>query len=153
MPAAAPVGAPPSSLLKEATQQAALPGGHQQPTPGPQQDRRPKSSEEWVEALVQQMAGASDIQDARARAAQVLHAFEQALLEGAGGQVGATRHCNLMAGMIPAPVNQLLCTSVGHRAAQVLLAIGQILLWSIRMYCSLTERAGRCVEPAGRAGF
>ena len=89
MPAAAPVGVPSSSLLKEAAQQAALPLGHQQPTPGPQQDGRPKSSEEWVEALVQQMAGASDIQDARARAAQVLHAFEQALLEGAGGQVGA----------------------------------------------------------------
>ena len=84
------MGAPRSSLLKEAAQQAALPGGHRQPTPGPRQDGRPKSSEDWVEALVQQMVGASDIQDARARAAQVLHAFEQALLEGGGGQVGAS---------------------------------------------------------------
>ena len=105
MPAAASVATPSSSLLKEAGQQATQPGRHQQPTPGPQQDGRPKSSEEWVEALVQQMAGASDIQDARARAAQVLHAFEQALREGAGGQVGAWGHLLSTAGVAVAPVN------------------------------------------------
>lgn len=41
---------------------------------------QPKSSEEWVEALVQTMSQAKDIPDARNRAAQALQAFEQATL-------------------------------------------------------------------------
>ena len=40
----------------------------------------PKSSQEWVELLVQQMAGAKDLDDARGRASQILQAFEQAVL-------------------------------------------------------------------------
>jgi len=34
-----------------------------------------------VELLVQQMAGAKDLDDARRRASQILQAFEQAVLE------------------------------------------------------------------------
>jgi hypothetical protein len=51
-------------------------------------DAGPRSSEDWVEALVQQMAGAKDVDDARERASQVLQAFEQAVLRAAGPQVG-----------------------------------------------------------------
>ena len=141
MPAAAPVGAPSSSLLKEAAQQATLPGGHQQPTPGPQQDGRPKSSAEWVEALVQQMAGASDIQDARARAAQVLQAFEQALLEGAGSQVGAcviAYNGQDSSGSCGAALVHIC----GAQSSSMLLAIWQVLLQSISMHCSLAKRLG-----------
>jgi hypothetical protein len=38
----------------------------------------PQTSADWIEALVQQMAGARDLDDARARAAQVLQAFARA---------------------------------------------------------------------------
>ena len=44
-------------------------------------DLEPKSSQEWVELLVQQMAGAKDLDDARSRASQILQAFEQAVLQ------------------------------------------------------------------------
>ena len=44
-------------------------------------DVEPKSSQEWVEVLVQQMAGAKDLDDARSRASQLLQAFEQAVLQ------------------------------------------------------------------------
>lgn len=44
-------------------------------------DLEPKSSQEWVELLVQQMAGAKDLDDARSRASQMLQAFEQAVLQ------------------------------------------------------------------------
>ena len=51
------------------------------------------------------------------------------------------------------PVSQILCTSVGHRTIQVLLAAGQILLESISMHCSLTERDERFMSSllAGQA--
>ena len=44
-----------------------------------------------------------------------------------------------MAEIVPPPVDQLLCTSVGHRAVGMLLVTGHILLESIGMHCSLTE--------------
>ena len=44
-------------------------------------DNEPKSPQEWVELLVQQMAGAKDLDDARSRASQILQAFEQAVLQ------------------------------------------------------------------------
>ena len=50
-------------------------------------EHEPKSSQEWVELLVQQMAGAKDLDDARGRASQILQAFEQAVLQQAS-QVG-----------------------------------------------------------------
>lgn len=40
----------------------------------------PSTSQEWIEALVAQMAGAADLAQARERATAVLHAFEQAIL-------------------------------------------------------------------------
>lgn len=49
---------------------------------------KPKSPEEWVETLVQQMAGARDMADARSRAANVLHTFQQAVLDTSHVQVG-----------------------------------------------------------------
>lgn len=56
----------------------------------------PRSSAEWVEALVQQMAGAKDVDDARERASQVLQAFEQAVLQAARSQVGTSVHLKLI---------------------------------------------------------
>jgi predicted RNase H-like nuclease (RuvC/YqgF family) len=56
-------------------------GAVKQAAPQQTADRRPKTSAEWVEGVVQQMAGATSMEDARTRAAQVLQAFEQALLE------------------------------------------------------------------------
>lgn len=49
---------------------------------------KPKSPEEWVETLVQQMAGARDMADARSRAANVLQTFQQAVLDTSHVQVG-----------------------------------------------------------------
>ncbi len=46
-----------------------------------QAEVKPKTPQEWVELLVQQMAGAKDLDDARSRASQILQAFEQAVLE------------------------------------------------------------------------
>lgn len=48
---------------------------------------KPKSPEEWVETLVQQMAGARDMADARSRAASVLQNFQQAVLDTSHVQV------------------------------------------------------------------
>ncbi|KAL0037844.1 hypothetical protein WJX79_001616 [Trebouxia sp. C0005] len=45
-----------------------------------------KSPEEWVEALVQQMASARDMADARSRAASILQTFQQAVLHTSGPQ-------------------------------------------------------------------
>ena len=53
-------------------------------------DPKPKSPEEWVETLVQQMAGARDMADARSRAANVLQTFQQAVLDTSHIQVGST---------------------------------------------------------------
>ena len=53
---------------------------------------KPKSSADWVELLVQQMAGAKDLNDARSRATQMLQAFEQAVLQQAS-QVGILQSC------------------------------------------------------------
>lgn len=54
-----------------------------------------RSAEEWIDIVVQEMAAATDITDARARASQVLQAFEQAAVQhakqvwGAVGTAGA----------------------------------------------------------------
>ncbi len=45
-----------------------------------------KSPEEWVETLVQQMASARDMADARSRAASILQTFQQAVLHTSGPQ-------------------------------------------------------------------
>ncbi len=45
-----------------------------------------KSPEEWVETLVQQMASARDMDDARSRAASILQTFQQAVLHTSGPQ-------------------------------------------------------------------
>lgn len=64
-------------------------GAEQGPAAGPEQAQQqessggrgvPSTSQEWVEALVEQMAGAADLAQARERAASVLRAFEQAVL-------------------------------------------------------------------------
>ena len=58
---------------------AATDATSQQQLPVPQQPQQPNTSEEWVDALVQTMSQATDMADARARAAQALQAFEQAV--------------------------------------------------------------------------
>ena len=60
--------------------------GHQIPaaqagTANLQRGVKLKTPEEWIEDLVQQMAGARDMADARQRAASVLQSFEQAVLQ------------------------------------------------------------------------
>jgi len=45
-----------------------------------------KSPEEWVETLVQQMASARDMADARSRAASILQTFQHAVLHTSGPQ-------------------------------------------------------------------
>lgn len=45
-----------------------------------------KSPQEWVETLVQQMASARDMADARSRAASILQTFQQAVLHTSGPQ-------------------------------------------------------------------
>ena len=62
---------------------------------------KPKSSAEWVELLVQQMAGAKDLNDARSRATQMLQAFEQAVLHQAS-QVLILQACE--------PPGDLMCS-------------------------------------------
>lgn len=41
----------------------------------------PKGAEEWVETLVDQMSSAKTLDEARQKAAQVLQAFERAVVE------------------------------------------------------------------------
>ena len=60
----------------------------------------PSTSAEWVEALVQQMAGASDVGEARVRAAEVLCAFEQAVLRKAGGELQVCTSCRVRSGSL-----------------------------------------------------
>lgn len=55
----------------------------QQQVQAQQQAQQPKTSAEWVEALVQTMSQAKDLPDARARAAAALQAFEQAAVSAA----------------------------------------------------------------------
>lgn len=52
-----------------------------------QQPAKPRTPEEWIEALVQQMAGAKDMSDARQRAGTFLQSFEQTVLQTATKQV------------------------------------------------------------------
>ena len=63
---------------------AAAHGGEQQQAaagaPGPQ------TAEQWVDALVGEMAAAASIPDARGRAGKVLHSFEQFVLSRGGGK-------------------------------------------------------------------
>jgi chemotaxis protein histidine kinase CheA len=66
------------SLATAAATAAASAATQQQP-PHQQQAKQPATSEEWVDALVQTMSQATDMADARARAAQALQAFEQAV--------------------------------------------------------------------------
>ena len=51
---------------------------------GKQEQQQPKhttTAEEWIDLLVQEMSAATDITDAKQRAAQVLRAFEQAVMQ------------------------------------------------------------------------
>mmetsp|Transcript_64 Transcript_64/g.219 ORF Transcript_64/g.219 Transcript_64/m.219 type:complete len:338 (+) Transcript_64:350-1363(+) len=62
------------------TQQSQTLSPQPQTLPQPQQQQQgPQTPEEWVDALVASMQQATDVADARARAAQALQAFEQAV--------------------------------------------------------------------------
>jgi hypothetical protein len=64
-PAQPDAAAPPENQQQAHVQQAAaVPAG-------------PQTAEQWVDALVQEMAAAKDMEDARARAGKLLQAFEQ----------------------------------------------------------------------------
>jgi hypothetical protein len=52
-------------------------GGQQQQHEQQQVPTGPQTAEQWVDALVQEMAAAKDFTDARGRAAKMLQAFEQ----------------------------------------------------------------------------
>lgn len=52
-------------------------------SPAPQ-----KTASEWVEAMVREMSSARDLEDARARAARLLEAFERGVLSHSASQVG-----------------------------------------------------------------
>lgn len=62
---------------------AATSSDRQQPSP----PAGPQTSEDWIDALVQEMSVARDLADARGRASKVLHAFEQAVAVRARAQV------------------------------------------------------------------
>ena len=66
---------------------ASAPGSTSLPSAEVAAGPKPKSPEEWVETLVQQMAGARDMADARSRAASVLQTFQQAVLDTSHVQV------------------------------------------------------------------
>ena len=77
-------------------------------------DGKPKSSAEWVELLVQQMAGAKDLDDARSRATQILQAFEQAVLQQAS-QVCLLQACRPPGSVCVVDLDVLICIgSVNH---------------------------------------
>lgn len=70
-------------------------------SPAPEEAEGPRTPADWVEALVQQMAGAKDVEDARGRASQVLQAFEQAVLQQAArSQVTLHPHSCLFQGAV-----------------------------------------------------
>jgi hypothetical protein len=48
----------------------------------------PQTADQWVDALVQEMATAKDIPDARSRAGKLLHAFEQFMASRSKAEVG-----------------------------------------------------------------
>ncbi|BDA50624.1 hypothetical protein COCOBI_16-3000 [Coccomyxa sp. Obi] len=79
---AAPANPEPSQDSKPGVDTAALPkaDSHASVSPPPENAEGPQTPADWVEALVQQMAGAKDVDDARDRASRVLQAFEQAVL-------------------------------------------------------------------------
>ncbi|KAL4425953.1 hypothetical protein ABPG75_009969 [Micractinium tetrahymenae] len=62
-------------------QQAAAAEQRQQQQSGTAPNGQPKSAEQWVDVVVQEMAAATDMPDARGRAARLLQAFEQAVVE------------------------------------------------------------------------
>ncbi|KAK9823935.1 hypothetical protein WJX72_006493 [[Myrmecia] bisecta] len=75
-----------SPSKQPASEQQAYANGHMEApaSSASEPSPAPKTSAEWVDALVQQMAGATSVDDARVRAAQVLQAFEQAVLQATG---------------------------------------------------------------------
>lgn len=64
---------------------AHLPDGGQQAAPA-----GPQTAEQWVDALVQEMAAAKDFADARTRAGKTLQAFEQFVTSRNKEQVSAS---------------------------------------------------------------
>ena len=80
----------PSASVSSSVQAAAQPGA----------EAKAKSPEEWVETLVQQMASARDMADARSRAASVLQTFQQAVLHTSAPQASYFP-CHALASFTP----------------------------------------------------
>jgi uncharacterized membrane protein len=53
----------------------------------------PQTADQWVDALVQEMATAKDIPDARSRAGKLLQAFEQFMTSRSKAEVSWLLHC------------------------------------------------------------
>ena len=70
-------------------QQDAAQGGAADAGPSGAANGHPQSADEWVDLVVREMAAATDMADARARASKVLQAFEQVAVQHAKSQVGA----------------------------------------------------------------
>ena len=84
----------------------------------PAQPPRLRSAEEWVDAIVAEMGQASDVADARSRAAKVLQAFEHAVLQhsskaGKGGAAGDPAAADLLR------ENALLKRAVAIQASRI----------------------------------
>lgn len=79
---------------KSGVDTAALPkaDSHASVSRPPESAEGPQTPADWVEALVQQMAGAKDVDDARERASRVLQAFEQAVLRQSQPDMAALRN-------------------------------------------------------------
>lgn len=96
--AAAASASNPASQPAQAQQRPAQPEQGQVPTQhsadaapsaAPAPAPTAKSAEQWVDTIVQQMADAADLPDARRRAGALLQAFEQAVLQHSGQAQGA----------------------------------------------------------------
>ena len=73
---------------QQGAQQGAAPQQAQQQQGEGSGAAQPRSADEWIDVVVREMAAASDMADARARASKVLQAFEQAAVQHAKQQVG-----------------------------------------------------------------
>lgn len=82
----------------------------------------PQTADQWVDALVQEMATAKDIPDARSRAGKLLQAFEQFTTTRSKAEVGFAcwLACVVGSGLLRRSAARSLCTSGGGRQSTTL---------------------------------
>lgn len=79
----------PQQQQQEQAQQAAAAAAAAAVASGPQ------TADQWVDALVQEMASAKDMSDARSRAGKLLHAFEQFMTSRSKAEVGSDKDADV----------------------------------------------------------